>query len=132
MNRKPHQTDDSLETLESDAVWKLLDQAPLQAASPRFLDDTVRAARLMEAPQPWWKRLFAPAPLAGLAGATAALVFTITQLTGPAPEPEKTAALFESEQAAAIQEIAAAETLIAAVDHLDDFSDHELVSLIGF
>ena len=38
----------------------------------------------------------------------------------------------DSSQAVVIQEIAEAETLIAAVDHLEDFSDNELVSLIGF
>jgi hypothetical protein len=40
--------------------------------------------------------------------------------------------MFDAKQAAAIQDIADSETLIAAVDHLDEFSDTELVSLIGF
>lgn len=129
MNRKPFNTDESW---EQDAVWKLLDQAPPASAGPRFVDDTVRAARLMSQPEAWWKRLFAPAPLAGLAGATAALVFAAVSLTGPAPETVSQTAAFDSEQAAAIQEIAEAEMLMAAVDHLDDFSDNELVTLIGF
>ena len=130
MNRKPFNTDESW---EQDAVWKLLDQAPPASAGPRFVDDTVRAARLMGQPEAWWKRLFAPAPLAGLAGATAALVFAAVSLTTePTPEAVSQTAAYDTEQAAAIQEIAETEMLIAAADHLDDFSDNELVSLIGF
>ena len=129
MNRKPHNTDESW---EHDAVWKLLDQATPASPGPRFVDDTVRAARLTGQSEPWWKRLFTPAPLAGLAAASAALVFAVVSLTGPAPAPDRRMIAFDSEQAAAIQEIAETETLIAAVDHLDDFSDNELVSLIGF
>ncbi len=129
MNRKPFNTDESW---EQDAVWKLLDQAPPANAGPRFVDDTVRAARLMAQPESWWKRLLTPAPLAGLAGATAALVFAVVSLTGPSPEAVSQTAAFDSEQAAAIQEIAEAETLIAAADQFDDFSDNELLSLIGF
>jgi hypothetical protein len=40
--------------------------------------------------------------------------------------------VLDSPQAVAIQDIAETETLIAAVDHLEDFSDRELISLIGF
>jgi hypothetical protein len=127
MNRKPLHTDDSW---ENDAVWKLLDQTPPATAGPRFVDDTVRAARLAGQAGPWWKRLLSPIPLAGLAGATAALVFSVVSLL--APSTESGTGIADSAQAAEIQDIAETETLIAAVDHLDDFSDTELVSLIGF
>ena len=129
MNRKPLQSDESW---ENDAVWKLLDQAPPVSAGPRFVDDTLRAARLAGQPQPWWKKLFAPAPLAGLAGATAALVFSISGWIGPSPDTNTRTVGLDTERAAQIQEIAETETLIAAVDHLDEFSDNELVTLIGF
>lgn len=129
MNRKPLQTDESW---ENDAVWKLLDQAPSAQAGPRFVDDTVRAARLLGQPQPWWKKLFSPLPLAGLAGATAALVFSISPIFGPSPLPGTPVTNLDATRAAEIQDIAETETLIAAVDHLDEFSDTELVSLIGF
>ena len=127
MSHKPHPTDDSW---ENDAIWKLLDQAPPASAGPRFVDDTLRAARLTGQTPPWWKRLLSPAPLAGLAGATAALVLTVIGWSGPTASP--TNGFADSEHAAEIQDIAETETLIAAVDHLDDFSDTELVSLIGF
>lgn len=122
------------ESWESDAVWKLLDQAPPANASSRFVDDTVRAARLAVREPSWWRRLLFPGPLAGLTAATAALAFSAVALFGPhetkALNSEVT--LVNSPQAADIQEIAETETLIAAVDHLEDFSDTELVSMIGF
>jgi hypothetical protein len=130
MHRKPLQPDDSWET---DAVWKLLDQAPPATPGPRFVQDTVRAARLAGQAQAWWKRLLAPAPLVGFATATATiLVFAVLSWVGPSPESASLSATLDSQQAAAIQDIAESETLIAAVDQLDDFSDTELVSLIGF
>ena len=128
MNRKPIQSDASWET---DAVWKLLDQAPPVAAGPRFVDNTVRAARLTNQRRSWWKRLLSPAPLAGLAVATAAVVIAAVSLLTPAPQSANQSALADAKQAAAIQDIAETETLIAAADHLEDFSDTELVSLIG-
>ena len=118
---------------ESDAVWKLLDQAPPRVAGARFTDDTVRAARLSEAAKPWWGRVFAPVPLASLGAATAAVTIALLSWVGPSsPQPNIETAMQDSSQAVVIQEIAEAETLIAAVDHLEDFSDNELVSLIGF
>jgi uncharacterized membrane protein len=124
MNRNAQAPDNSWET---DAVWQLLDQAPPATAGPRFVDDTVRAMRLAVDEKPWWKRLFSPAPLAGLAAASAGLAFAIVSLTGPTSTSTQ-----ESSQEIAIQEIAETETLIAAVDQLNDFSDTELATLIGF
>jgi hypothetical protein len=117
---------------ESDAVWKLLDQAPIQTPPPRFADDVVRLARLTVEEKPWWSRLFSPVPLAGFAGATAALTFAVVSFMGPLHDSSPQTAMLDSQQAVAIQDIAETETLIAAADQLDDFSDNELVSLIGF
>ena len=129
MNRKPSQTDESWET---DAVWKLLDQAPPATAGPRFVDNTMRAARLANQRRSWWKLLLSPVPLAGLAAASAAIVISVVSLLPHAPQPVTQSAQVDAKQAAAIQDIAQTETLIAAADHLEDFSDTELVSLIGF
>lgn len=132
MNRPTPQPDDSW---ESDAVWKLLGNA--SSASPRgsFTDDVVRAAKLSLSPPPWWKRVISPAPIAGLAAATIALVFAIAFLT---PHPGPNSSIADSENSgqadsfANIQDIAETETLIVAADHLEDFSDQELASLLGF
>ena len=129
MNRPSSPPDNSW---ESDAVWKLLDQAPPQSAGAHFAADTVRAARLLPAAAPWWKQLLTPAPLAGFATATGAVTFAILSLVHPTPESSHRTVVLDSPQAVAIQDIAETETLIAAADRLDDFSDNELVSLIGF
>lgn len=129
MQRDPMPPDDSW---ESDAVWKLLDQAPPQTAGPRFADDVVRMARLSSEEKPWWSRVFAPAPLAGFATATAAVTFAVVSFVGPANQISSQTAMLDSRQAVVIQDIAETEALIAAADQLDDFSDNELVSLIGF
>ncbi len=104
----------------------------MKTAGARFADDTVRAARLSADVKPWWSRMLAPVPLAGLAAATAALAIAMISLVGPSETAVIQTAVLDSPHAVAIQDIAETETLIAAVDQLDDFSDHELVSLIGF
>lgn len=119
-------------SLEDDAVWKLLDQAGPVLAGPRFTDDTVRLARLAgQAGPSWWRRLVSPVPLAALAGAAAAVVLSLQGGWTPASGGGGADPAVAS-RAAEIQDIAETETLIAAVDHLEDFSDTELVTLIGF
>jgi hypothetical protein len=129
MNRDTTPPDDPWET---DPVWKLLDQSPPLTGNARFTDDVVRAARLADSVTPWWTRIFSPAPLAGLTAATAALAFALISLVGPESQPDIQVSLKDSPQAGAIQDAVETEMLIVAVDHLDDFSDQELVSLIGF
>lgn len=129
MNHQHLPPDDSW---ESDAIWKLLDKVQPQVASPRFTDNTVRAARLVGSAPGWWRRLFAPAPLAGLAATAAALVIAVLTLN-PAPIHTANPATATSDEAfAGIQELAETEVLSAAVDNLDNFTDTELVCLIGF
>ena len=130
--KHPNQDD----SWESDDVWKLLDQAAPPSASPRFVDDVVRMAKLLPAPTPWWRRLLAPAPLTGLAGAAAAIALAVTLLHSPQPGPPTTEPIAEhavqTDEYEALQDLAETETLIAAADHLDQFSDDELARLIGF
>ena len=76
--------------------------------------------------------MVAPAPLAGLSAATALVIFAVVSWVGPSSQSGFGSGFADSAQAAEIQDIAETETLIAAVEQLDDFSDTELVSLIGF
>lgn len=119
------------DTFENDALWQILGRVPAPKAGPRFVDDTVRAARLLPAAIPWWKRLVSPALLAG---ATATAVLSISAflwLGGPQPTTAPTLAT-NTPAANEIAELADSETLSAAAEHLDSFSDTELVSMIGF
>jgi hypothetical protein len=131
MNRPPLHDEDSL---ESDAVWSLLERASTVVASRTFTEEVMRAVRSEEAPAPWWKRFVLPLSFGGLTAATAAIVLTIHALYFSAPEVPGPVALtpvveisFED-----VQEAADSEVLVAAADHLDQFSDTELVSLIEF
>ncbi len=128
MKRTPHQTDESF---ENDRVWELLDQSPPAAPTAHFTSDTVRLARLEGQPEPWWKKLISPAPIAGLATATAAVALAVVLLTGPQNDPAPVVD-YTSPQAETIQDIAETEMLIAASDNLQEFSDEELICLIGF
>jgi len=133
MNRNPLPED---ENWESDSVWKLLDEAPPVSARPRFADNVMRAVRLEEAPAPWWKRWALPASIGGLAAATAAIVLTVHAMyfQGPVAKPGPVAGNTPvvAESFDAVQDITDSEVLVAAADHLDRYSDTELVSLISF
>jgi hypothetical protein len=126
--KHPSTPPDDSNDWESDAVWGLLKQAPAPAASARFADETVRFSRLSELPRPWWQRLLAPTPLAGFAAATAAIAIAVISFSGTAQKQATQVATASN----SIEEIAETEMLLAAVDHLDEFSDKELASLIGF
>lgn len=136
MNSSTPPPDDSW---ESDAVWKLLDEAPPAKPRASFADDLVRLVKLEPAPIPWWQRMFSPVPLAGLATVTAAITIGFVYLT----EISNTSyshgqsiatvadASSDSDAFADLQDLAETEALLAAVDHLDDFSDQELRNMIG-
>lgn len=126
-------------SIEHDPVWRLLENAQSHSAGPRFVDDVLRLARLdADRPQPWWARWFAPVPATAFAGLAAAVVVGFFALrpapdtpSGPAPVVMGSS---ESKEAriAHIQEVLETEMLFVAVEHLDAFSDEELVALMGF
>lgn len=128
MKRTSHETDESI---ENDRVWQLLDQSPPAAPTAKFSSDTVRLARLQGQPQPWWKKWITPAPIMGLATATAAVALAAVLLMGP-DEGSAPVVDYTSPEAENIQDIAETEVLIAASDNLHEFSDEELICLIGF
>lgn len=111
-----------------DAVWKLLGQAPPRRASSRFVDDTVRSAELLAENEPAWTGLRFPLVWA----AAAALVMAFVLFTQQAEQPSQVALVDADARLVEIREFAEVEMLEAAVDHLDEFSDLELVTLIGF
>ena len=72
---------------ENDPTWDLLGKASKQEASETFLRDTLRSIRLEEqVTTPWWKRLLAPAPIAGTLATAAACVALIFNMQSSTPE----------------------------------------------
>lgn len=132
MNRNDQTPDNAWET---DAVWKLIDQAPARKAGPRFVDDVVRAARLEGPSKPWWHKFLAPAPLVGITSAAAAITFGLFLLKPVVPsgsmvlQPPRQQPV---ESFADVQFASDQEVLLAASDRLGEISDGELVSLLGY
>jgi len=125
--------------IESDPVWNLLERSQSRQAGSRFADDVVRMARLDgDRPMPFWHRWFAPLPATAFAGVAAALVVGFFALrSAPDASPVDAPVAIVADPAsdagfAHIQEVLETEMLFAAIDHLDDFSDEELIVLIGF
>lgn len=131
MKRDPQQPQS---TDEQDALWDLLAKAPTRKAGPYFAQKTTRMA--METPQtkPWWVGWWTqPLAVGGLVAACAAVALTASGLFNTTPQSGGgTITQHQSPQAQAIQEIAETEMLIAASDDLSEFTDQELVALIGF
>ena len=118
--------------LEADPVWDLVDKAPTQPASSHFASATVRMVReQQERKSAWWKQLFAPMPIAGLAAATATIALIINMNFSGTTGPDVVVAP-NSPEAAAIQEVVEVEMLMVAADNPSEFSDQELVALLGF
>ncbi len=117
---------------EKDATWELLGKAAPRKVSGCFADDTLRAVKLLPEADPWWPSELRFSPWAAFAacGALAALFFLNPQVENDLkPVGGKTGT---EEQWAEIEAVAEEEMLAAAAEHLDRFSDQELVTLIGF
>lgn len=128
--------------LTSDPVWDLLRKSPSVMADPSFADPSfadrvLRAVRQQEKPQTFLQRLFAPPALSysltGLGAAAAVLVLSAVFLVKPYVDSGTAKSNVPTVDAFAdLDEVASQEMLSAATDHLNEFSDTELVSLIGF
>ena len=120
--------------LEADPVWDLVDKAPTQPASSHFASATVRMVReQQERKSAWWKQLFAPMPIAGMAAATATIALIISMsFPGASTGGQDIAIAPDSPEAVAIQEVVEVEMLMVAADNPSEFTDQELVTLLGF
>ena len=123
--------------LTSDPLWDLLRKSASAMADPSFADRVLRAVRQQEKPQTLLQRLFAPPALSysltGLATAAAALALAAVFFVKPHVNSGTAKSKIPSiDEFADLDEVASQEMLSAATDHLNEFSDTELVSLIGF
>jgi hypothetical protein len=117
-----------------DDVWELLGKAAPKQASGRFTDDTVRAVKLLPEADAWGPRIVKFSPMAALAACAVFGVFFLipgneSDVSG---ELAPVAEVSHEESWEQIEAVADAEVISAAVDHLDAFSDEELITMIGF
>lgn len=119
---------------EKDATWELLGKAAPRKAGGRFSDDTLRAVKLLPEADPWWPKQLSFSPWFALAAcaALAAFLFMNPVDDGKSGVSPVTVVSDDADQWVEIEAVAEEEMLAAAADHLDRFSDQELVTLIGF
>jgi hypothetical protein len=120
--------------LEKDALWDLLRQSPGQRPRPSFATDVVRAARLSPPEKPWWLRVLVPLSTGGVLAGAAAMVIVTLSMQDPGGKAVAPVAVKAgtSQSIADVQDFAEGQVLAVAADHLSDYSDDELVSLVGF
>ena len=117
---------------EKDPVWDLLRESAAQRPGPNFAANVVRAARLEKPAKPWWSRLLIPASVGGvLAGAAALVAVVFTLQSNPGNGGRSDMEVLPG-SLVDLQEDAETEAFLAAAEHLADYSDEELVSMIGF
>jgi hypothetical protein len=125
--------DSSTDDWEQDPVWDLLRQSPSPRPGPDFTAKVLRAARLERATPPWWSRRWIPVSFGAALAAGAALLAVMLAPESPLPPAEPAVALLPADPSLAdLQENYETEVLLAASEHLGDFSDEELVAMIGF
>lgn len=119
---------------DKDATWELLGKAAPKKASGRFADDTLRTVKLLPEADPWWPKSLSFSPWIALAACAALAVFLFLNAIESGGEGSAPVANVrdEAEQWVEIEAVAEEEMLAAAADHLERFSDQELVTLIGF
>ena len=119
---------------DKDVTWELLGKAAPKKASGRFVDDTLRTLKLLPEADPWWPRSLNFSPWFALAACAAVAAFLFLNAIESGGEGSAPVANVrdEVEQWVEIEAVAEEEMLAAAADHLERFSDQELVTLIGF
>jgi hypothetical protein len=146
MNEQKH----AEEWREGDETWQLLGKAVPKHASARFADDVVRAVRILPEREPFWPRVLIFSRWSLVAACVILVASILSDPTqnhpikvssvpensgiDPSAQPARLSGDVGSRDAQweHIEDVAQAEILAAAAEHLDDFSDQDLVTMIGF
>jgi len=134
-NHPNNQLPDFDSELESDAIWDVLADATPGEPSPRFLQGTLRRARLEPGSQPWWKplrpRKIWTASLATLGTAAALIALIISRPSDPTPVKQTTSTSTTAPaQWSELEDALASAVLAEAAENPSLFSDQELVALL--
>ncbi len=125
-------TENEFQDVENDALWNLLDHGSQPAASPTFLQNTLREARIQgQNKTAWWKQNIIPKFLVGSAVATCAIVVAFNFMspqTISAPGLAQQPPAKETENP--LEEALAHELLAAASTDPDLLTDGEILELL--
>lgn len=130
MKREPNSGD-----IERDPVWELLRESAAHRPGPNFAANVVRAARLEGQAKPWWSKILIPASIGGALAAAAAMVAVVMTLQTGTPDSGGSKVAFKEGSAstlADLQDNLETEVFLEASEQLADYSDEELVSMMGF
>ncbi|MEJ6581157.1 MAG: hypothetical protein QNL33_19065 [Akkermansiaceae bacterium] len=121
--------------LENDAIWDVLAEATPGEAPPRFLQDTLRRARLEPAARPGWRSLgirgIWTASLTTLGTAAAVVALIISLPSDPTPVEQTTSTQTTAPtQWLELEDALASEVLTEAAENPAMFSDQEIVALL--
>lgn len=133
-------TEKTPEDAKDDALWDFLEISPRVEASPVFLQNTLRRARLAENEKPvvWWHRILAPRPLAATGLAVCAAIGLFVTLTDNAKNDGFDLAdqnmILDMNNAddelAILQSELSGEFLRTAAENPDLFSDQEVLAFL--
>jgi hypothetical protein len=121
--------------IEKDPVWELLRESAAHRPGPNFAANVARAARLEGQAKPWWSRILIPASIGGALAAAAAMVALVMSLPTGTPAGNGPGTVYNEgtgSSFADLQDNLETEVFLAASEQLGDYSDEELVSMIGF
>lgn len=131
MNREPHTGD-----IEKDPVWELLRESAALRPSANFASNVVRAARLEGQAKPWWSKILIPVSIGGVLAGAAAVVAVALSLQPGSPQggDREVVEVHQGTDStlADLQDNLETEVFLAASEQLADYSDEELVSMMGF
>lgn len=116
---------------EDDATWELLGRAAPLKAGDRFADDVVRAVRTMPEKDSVWSGFLGFAPWVGAAACAVFASWFFFNQPGDSESKTRVTVSNIEEQWGEIEDVAEVEMLSAAAEHLDQFSDQELITMIG-
>ena len=116
---------------EDDATWELLGRALPKEAGDRFADDVVRAVRTLPEKDSVWSGFLGFAPWVGAAACAVVASWIFLNQPDETGTATKVTVSTTETQWVEIEDAAEVEMLSAAAEHLDDFSDLELITMIG-
>jgi len=117
---------------EDEATWKLLGKAAPKKAGHKFSDDTLRAVKLLPEADPWWPKVLTLSPWAAAVACAILVSWTfLNQHDEDHGSEAKVTVTNADEKWGEIEDVAEVEMLSAAAEHLDEFSDQELITMIG-
>lgn len=119
-----------------DPVWRLVDRGTRTQPTSHFVNDVIRTARLTSVEKvSWWSRFRLPIGFGSMATAGTVAVMAVCAWFALKPAevaaPDQAAVPAAHAELASLDEVAQTELLVDASENPADFSDSELLAIMG-